>query len=244
MADFIVNSTRMAQPPHPFYPLEANIVGYLANEFSVLQLLGLFAAGCALILGFTLVLIRAHNPRLPSSEKATILWFVLSGTIHLFFEGYFAYNHASMPSMQDLFGQLWKEYAMSDSRYLTSDPFVLCMETVTAICWGPLSFAVAWFVTTQHPLRHPFQAMVSLGQIYGDILYYATSMFDLYHKSVTYCRPEAYYFWCYYFFMNFIWIVIPGILLYNSVAASAKAFKALDQQPERNVSNGHIKKTN
>ncbi|CAL3965508.1 unnamed protein product, partial [Diplocarpon coronariae] len=31
-----------------------------------------------------------------------------------------------------LFGQLWKEYALSDSRYLTSDPFVLCMETVTA----------------------------------------------------------------------------------------------------------------
>lgn len=77
MADFIVNSTRMAQPPHPFYPLEANIVGYLANEISVLQLLGLFAAGCAVILGFTLVLVRAHNPRLPSSEKATILWFVL-----------------------------------------------------------------------------------------------------------------------------------------------------------------------
>lgn len=38
-----------------------------------------------------------------------------------------------MPGMQDLFGQLWKEYAMSDSRYLTSDPFVLCMETVTAV---------------------------------------------------------------------------------------------------------------
>lgn len=77
MADFIVNSTRMAQPPHPFYPLEANIVGYLANEFSVLQLLGLFAAGCTVILSLTLVLVRAHNPRLPSSEKATILWFVL-----------------------------------------------------------------------------------------------------------------------------------------------------------------------
>ena len=38
-----------------------------------------------------------------------------------------------MAGMQDLFGQLWKEYAHSDSRYLTSDPFVLCMETVTAV---------------------------------------------------------------------------------------------------------------
>lgn len=80
--------------------------------------------------------------------------FMAAGTIHLFFEGrilrsnvelqcritgrlrdlgYFAFNHASMPGMQDFFGQLWKEYAMSDSRYLTSDPFVLCMETVTAV---------------------------------------------------------------------------------------------------------------
>lgn len=38
-----------------------------------------------------------------------------------------------MGPAQDLFGQLWKEYALSDSRYLTNDPFVLCMETVTAV---------------------------------------------------------------------------------------------------------------
>lgn len=38
-----------------------------------------------------------------------------------------------MGPAQDLFGQLWKEYALSDSRYLTSDAFVLCMETVTAV---------------------------------------------------------------------------------------------------------------
>lgn len=42
-----------------------------------------------------------------------------------------------MGRMQDLYGQLWKEYALSDSRYLTQDAFVLCMETVTAA--SPLS---------------------------------------------------------------------------------------------------------
>lgn len=55
------------------------------------------------------------------------------GTIHFFFEGYFALNHTRMGPAQDLFGQLWKEYALSDSRYLTSDPFVLCMESITAV---------------------------------------------------------------------------------------------------------------
>jgi cholestenol delta-isomerase len=56
-----------------------------------------------------------------------------AGSIHLFFEGYFSLNHTRMGPAQDLFGQLWKEYALSDSRYLTSDAFVLCMETVTAV---------------------------------------------------------------------------------------------------------------
>jgi len=96
--------------------------------------------------------------------------------------------------------------------------------------------------------------MVSMGQIYGDILYYATSMFDHYYKGLSYCRPEAYYFWCYYFFMNFIWIVIPGILLYQSVDATAKAFTLLDKMGKSFqangfakttiVSNGHSKKSN
>ena len=63
----------------------------------------------------------------------------VAGAIHLCFEGYFSVNHTRMAPAQDLFGQLWQEYALSDSRYLTSDPFVLCMETVTAVCVpGPL----------------------------------------------------------------------------------------------------------
>lgn len=99
---------------------------------------------------------------------------------------------------------------MSDSRYLTSDAFTICMEAVTAVCWGPMCYVVALYIAQAHPLRYPLQLIVCLGEIYGDILYYATAMFDLYHHNVQYCRPEAYYFWFYYFFMNFIWIVFPG----------------------------------
>jgi hypothetical protein len=69
---------------------------------------------------------------------------------------------------------------------------------------------VAAFITTSHALRHPLQIIVCVGQIYGLILYYATSMFDHYYKEVTYSRPEFLYFWGYYFFMNFIWMVFPG----------------------------------
>ncbi|KAL8824020.1 MAG: hypothetical protein Q9191_005361 [Dirinaria sp. TL-2023a] len=220
MEHFVSNVTQTT--PHPFYPLEANIVGYLANEYSVPQLLGTFAAGCVVILGLTLALVALI--RLSSQqvliERSWVNTLFLrryhqhntlrSLVLMLRCLGYFAYNHASMAGMGDIFGQLWKEYALSDSRYMTRDPFVICMETSTAIFWGPLAYCVALMITTQHPLRYPLQALVSLGQMYGDVLYYATSMFDHYVNGLTYFRPEAYYFWVYYFFMNFIWIIIPG----------------------------------
>lgn len=56
------------------------------------------------------------------------------------------------------------------------------------------------------------QLIVCMSHLYGDTLYYATSLFDDYVNGVPYCRPEPYYFWLYYFFMNFIWIVIPGCM--------------------------------
>jgi cholestenol delta-isomerase len=61
------------------------------------------------------------------------IWYHLAGTLHCFFEGYFMINHDRMASAQDFFGQLWKEYALSDSRYMTSDTLVLCMETITVV---------------------------------------------------------------------------------------------------------------
>lgn len=61
-------------------------------------------------------------------------------------------------------------------------------------------------------MRHALQIVISLGQVYGDVLYYATSLLE-----ISYCRPEGYYFWFYYFFFNFIWMVI-GCCTYSSLA--------------------------
>lgn len=65
-------------------------------------------------------------------------------TLALTITGYFAVNHTRMGPAQDLFGQLWKEYALSDSRYLTSDPFVLCMETITAVRFSRILCSMAF----------------------------------------------------------------------------------------------------
>lgn len=46
---------------------------------------------------------------------------------------YYVFNHATIAGSQHLFAQLWKEYALSDSRYLTSDPFMLSVESITVV---------------------------------------------------------------------------------------------------------------
>lgn len=141
--------------------------------------------------------------------------------------GYFSLNFADMAGRTDIFGQLWKEYSLSDSRYLTQDPFVVCMETVTAFLWGPLSFLCAYSIVKDLPMRHPLQIIISLGQLYGDILYYATCSFNEIIYQVVYCRPESIYFWAYYFLCNFFWIVIPAGLIFSSIGKISSAFSEL-----------------
>lgn len=84
------------------------------------------------------------------------------------------------------------------NRYLTKNTFVLCVETLTVLLWGPGCFLVAALILQRSPWRYPLQIIVSMGQLYGDALYYATSFFDHAVNGISYSRPEALYFWFYF----------------------------------------------
>lgn len=117
------------------------------------------------------------------------------------------------------------------------------------IVWGPLSYLSAFAILVSSSYRYPLQAIVSLGHLYGDVLYISTSLVDLYMRGVSYSRPEAYYFWFYFLFLNLIWIFVPAgeshttclvmaiilivaVLLYQSTITTATAFSASQQIPE------------
>ncbi|KAK6063568.1 emopamil binding protein [Seiridium cupressi] len=222
---------------HPYYPLGLVLPGYVPNDISVPTLISSFAAASIYVFLLTAFVARRVRPSITNGELLTAMWFMLCGYIHLFFEGFFAYNNADMPARASLFGQLWKEYALSDRRYLTRDPFVVCMETVTAFCWGPLSFLVGWYIIKRNPFRHPLQLVVSLGQLYGDVLYYATFFFEDSVFGEVFCRPERYYFWAYFVMLNGFWIGIPLKLCVQSVLETGRAFAQLqankDQSEDR-----------
>lgn len=210
---------------HPYYPLGVDIPGYVVNATSVPSLLSQFAVLWAAVVSLSWLLITRLRPDSRHSDRLAFVWYCLTASIHLFFEGYFVANHNTLGGSGHLFAELWKEYSLSDSRYLRSDAFLVGMESITAICWGPLGFYIAYCILNQHPMRYALQIVISVGQIYGDLLYFATSLFDLCYYGVEFSRPESYYFWMYYFFMNFIWIVIPTYYLSDAVREVTRVFR-------------------
>jgi cholestenol Delta-isomerase len=64
-------------PIHPYYPLEAEIVGYLANEWDTLELCGMFAGGCTVIFAITYLVVKRLRPSVSVGDLATVMWFVL-----------------------------------------------------------------------------------------------------------------------------------------------------------------------
>ncbi len=52
------------------------------------------------------------------------------------------------------------------------------MEAITAFVEGPLCFVILYGMLKQRSWRFTLQFAVSLGQLYGDVLYFATSYYD------------------------------------------------------------------
>jgi cholestenol delta-isomerase len=224
---------REMQVDHPYYPRNLILAHFVPQNFTVLEILVPFFSAVVGLLVSGLIISANKEYSLSNKQsgtRATFLWFLTCGFIHTCVEGYFAYYHADIAGRSAFMADLWKEYAKSDSRYMSSDPFVVLMESVTAFVWGPLSFFVAYLIHNDSPSRHFWQIIISLGQLYGDVLYYTTTLVE----GSKHCDPHPYYFYFYFVFMNFFWIVIPTTILVTSGTQICKALRS-QQQIERKV---------
>ncbi|KIW04842.1 uncharacterized protein PV09_04024 [Verruconis gallopava] len=202
---------------HPYYPLGVEVPGYAPNETPLAILLPSFALVCASVLASAWRVSQSFRPGLPRSEVLTVLWFSLCGFIHIFFESFLVRHWASIASSQSFFGQVWKEYAKSDSRYMTKDLSVLCLETMAVTLWGPLSLITVYMILTSHPMRHGFQIITSMGHLISLTIYYVTSLVEIWYLGSSHSRPEALYFWGYFIGSNSPWGFIPVVLIWQSL---------------------------
>ncbi|KAL5612041.1 hypothetical protein BROUX41_000397 [Berkeleyomyces rouxiae] len=199
----------------PYYPLGVDIIGYVPNTLSTPQILLSFIGSISLVLAPTFL--AARRLKLSRYETTAVMWFMLNGLIHFVLEGFYSRNFPTLAGSDSILAQAWKEYSLSDSRYLTNDPFMIVMESITAYLWGPICFTLVVFTITDHPLRLPLQIVVCVGQIYGDVLYYGTAFLLSILYGTQSSRPEAYYFYGYFIFLNSFWIAIPGYYLVQAI---------------------------
>ncbi|KAI0392181.1 Emopamil-binding protein [Xylariaceae sp. FL0594] len=227
-----IRSTAMTQmstsSSHPYYPPDAIIPGYAANETPLPVLLAAFGG----TLGFAVLgaaFVVARNNKCGGSALALFCWFFMNACLHCVFEGYFVLNHAALASSQSLLAQLWKEYALSDSRYLTSDVFILSVESITAFIWGPLCLFTAVSIACDSPRQHGLRIIACVAHLYGVALYYATSQCEWHFTRRSHSRPEVLYFWVYYVGFNLPWAIVPVFILLDSLKTITRALRALDK---------------
>ena len=66
-----------AMPLHPFYPVDLQMPGYMANTKEALELLVSLMSGLLVILSAIWLSTSRLSPRLLISDKLTIMWFAL-----------------------------------------------------------------------------------------------------------------------------------------------------------------------
>jgi len=69
---------------------------------------------------------------------------------------------------------------------------------------------LAYLILVSSSYRHPIQLVVSGSQLYGDMLYYLSSLFASSYLGVSHSRPEGLYFWGYFIGANAPWVVVPA----------------------------------
>ena len=211
--------TTNTSPTHPYWPRHLRLDNFVPNDCPTWHILaGLFSVSGVLVVATWLLSGHAAVVLLGTWWRLSLCCFAVCGFIHLVIEGWFSLYHADLLGDQAILSQLWKEYAKGDSQYVLNDNFMICMETITVYLWGPLSLWMEISFLHQQPLHFVLQLVVSVGQVYGDVLYFLME----YHDGFQHGEES------YFVFLNAPWLVLPGLLILASIKQLAHAQSILD----------------
>ncbi|KAF8652851.1 hypothetical protein AX16_004126 [Volvariella volvacea WC 439] len=159
-------------------------------------------------------------------DRYTFIWFAFDALIHFSFEGswlWLSMFGRQVNTSEGMFAEMWKEYTRADYRWGFADPTVVSLEILTVLGAGPLACYILYLLTKNDPARHYWIIVVSTAEIYGGWITFCPEWLT---GSPNLNTGNALYLWVYLFFMNFIWVVIPFVLLvdsYNHVAGALRA---------------------
>ncbi|KAL5020981.1 hypothetical protein ScPMuIL_000136 [Solemya velum] len=217
---------------HPYSPASLQLPHYVPNSKPLNEILGVFF-GATLVLAGATFYTSGGKKHLPFLDRLAVTWMAVCAAIHIVIEGYYSWYHASLAGHTTFLGELWKEYSLGDSRYLSSDTCVLTVESVTAVIDGPLCILTVLAFFTQNRYRYLLQMLVSSFQLYGDVIYYITEILENFAHGK---KGHPLYFWFYFVFLNSWWLIVPVLLILRSFFKLSSTQALADNQTDRSTS--------
>ncbi|OSD07261.1 Emopamil-binding protein [Trametes coccinea BRFM310] len=158
-------------------------------------------------------------------DRVTFIWLAFDGIIHYTLEGSFVYyslfgrqvNTSSGPM-----AQMWKEYALADSRWGTADPTIVSLELLTVFGVGTMCFYVLKQLIQRDPARHYWIIVLSTSELYGGWMTFCPEWLT---GSPSLDTSNALFLWVYLVFMNVIWVFVPLWLMYDSYGHIASSLR-------------------
>ncbi|XP_052588978.1 emopamil-binding protein-like [Peromyscus californicus insignis] len=174
---------------------------------SLLLCSALLAAGCALGL-------RLGHGR-SAVERGVLAWLCYDALVHFVLEGAFVYLSVvgNVADSQGLIASLWKEYGKADGRWLYSDPTIVSLEILTVVLDGFLALVLIYAIVKEKYYRHFIQITLCVCELYGG---WMTFFPEWLVGSPNLNTKSWLYFWVYLVFFNGLWVLIPGLLLWQS----------------------------
>uniref|UniRef100_A0A4W3GLK1 EBP like n=3 Tax=Callorhinchus milii TaxID=7868 RepID=A0A4W3GLK1_CALMI len=108
---------------------------------------------------------------------------------------------------------LWKEYGNADARWLYSDPTIVSLEILTVVLCGFLALILIYAIVKDKYYRHFVQITLCVCELYGGWMTFCP---DWLIGSPNLNTSNWLYLWVYLVFFNSVWVIVPGLLLWQS----------------------------
>ncbi|VCX31513.1 unnamed protein product [Gulo gulo] len=167
----------------------------------------LLLAGCAL----GLRLGRGRGP----ADRGVLVWLCYDALVHFALEGPFVYLSfvGNIADSEGLIASLWKEYGKADARWLYFDPTIVSLEILTVVLDGSLALVLIYAIVKEKYYRHFLQITLCVCELYGG---WMTFFPDWLMGSPNLNTNNWLYFGVYLIFFNSVWVLMPGLLLWQS----------------------------
>ncbi|KAG8431225.1 hypothetical protein GDO86_019221 [Hymenochirus boettgeri] len=172
-------------------------------------------AACAaqLFLGYALA--RRLGGGCSGPDRLVLVWLFYDAVVHFTLEGPFVYLSlaGTVATSDSVLSLLWKEYGKADTRWLHADPTVVSIEILTVVLDGLLALVLVYAIIKDKYYRHFIQITLCVCELYGGWMTFCP---DWLIGSPNLNTSNWLYLWVYLVFFNGIWVIVPGMLLWQS----------------------------